>query len=427
MPVDDSAVATTTTASTLGAGTGVDNPCIICPDGTDIDDVAPYADSGDLRTCADLIDEAKLYETGSDDCGWFEFKELYCCYNKPENPCNICPDGATAGDYYVPEYEGNSVNRKTCKEIIENAKYLESGSDACGLYDLDVAYCCPPMPVDDSAVAPTTTASTLGTGTGVDNLCIICPDGTDIDDFAPYADSGDLRTCADLIDEAKLYETGSDDCGWFEFKELYCCYNKPENPCNICPDGATAGDYYVPEYEGNSVNRKTCKEIIENAKYLESGSDACGLYDLDVAYCCPPMPVDDSAVAPTTIVSTLDAGAAVNPCIICPDGTAVDDFVPYPSADLRTCAELIDAAKLSEIGSDNCGWFEYTELRCCFTAPEIPCNICPAGATAGDDYVLEYEENSLTCSELIEHATRFESGSDACGLYDIDVPYCCPP
>ncbi len=133
-----------------------------------------------------------------------------------------------------------------------------------------------------------------------------------------------------------------------------------------------------------------------------------------------PVPLNDTTVATGTGVD--------NPCIICPDGTDVDDFAPYPAnIDPRTCAELIDAAKLSEIGSDSCGWFEYTELRCCFTAPEIPCNICPAGATAGDDYVPEYEDNSLTCSELIEHATRFESGSDACGSYDIDVPYCCPP
>ena len=56
----------------------IDNPCIICPDGTDAAVFAPYADDGDLRTCADLIDEAKLYETGSDDCGWFEFSELLC-------------------------------------------------------------------------------------------------------------------------------------------------------------------------------------------------------------------------------------------------------------------------------------------------------------------------------------------------------------
>jgi hypothetical protein len=277
-----------TTTSTLGTGTGVDNPCIICPDGTAVDDFAPYADSGDLRTCADLIDEAKLYEIGSDDCGWLETYEPECCFTPPENPCVICPDGATAGDDFVPEYAGNSVNRATCKDLIGGATRFETGSDACGLYDIDVAYCCPSPPADDSAVT-TTMASTVGTGTGVDNPCIMCPDGTSVDDFAPGADDGDVRTCADLIDEAELYEIGSDDCGWFEkLYVLYCCYTKPDNPCNICPNGATAGDDHVPEYVGNSVEMATCKEIIESAKLFESGSDACGLHDIYVAYCCPP-------------------------------------------------------------------------------------------------------------------------------------------
>ena len=53
--------------------------------------------------------------------------------------------------------------------------------------------------------------------------------------------------------------------------------------------------------------------------------------------------------------------------------------------------------------------------------------ICPDGATAGDDYVPEYEGNTLTCSGLIESATQFESRSDECRLYAIDVAFCCPP
>ena len=133
--------------------------------------------------------------------------------------------------------------------------------------------------------APTPAPLDTGTVTGVDNTCIICPDGTDVDNFAPYADTGDFRTCANLIDEAKLYETGTDDCGWFDTYELRCCYTIPENPCIICPDGATAGDDHVPEYRDDTA---TCSDLIGGAKQFESGSDACRLYDKDVAYCCPP-------------------------------------------------------------------------------------------------------------------------------------------
>jgi hypothetical protein len=142
-----------------------------------------------------------------------------------------------------------------------------------------------PMPVDDTTVA-TATAMLSTSGSGVGNLCIICLDGTVVDDFTPYADDGDYRTCVDLIDEAKQYETCSDGCGNSELYELLCCYTKPVNPCIISPDGITAaeGEDYVPEYGGNS---KTCKDLIEGAIQFESGSDACGLYDIDVEYCCP--------------------------------------------------------------------------------------------------------------------------------------------
>ena len=246
---------------------------------------SPYADNGDLRTCADFIDEAKLFGTCSNECGYSELHKLNCCYTTPTNPCIIFPDGATAGDDFVPEYAGNSVNRATCKDLIGGATRFETGSDACGLYDIDVAYCCPSPPADDSAVT-TTMASTVGTGTGVDNPCIMCPDGTSVDDFAPGADDGDVRTCADLIDEAKMYETGSDDCAWFEFKELYCCYSKPENPCNICPDGvnATAAGDFAPGADDGDF--RTCADLIDEAKLYETGSNDCEWLEMYEPDCC---------------------------------------------------------------------------------------------------------------------------------------------
>ena len=37
----------------------------------------------------DLINEAQIYETGSDDCGWFELFKLHCCFTAPKIPCII--------------------------------------------------------------------------------------------------------------------------------------------------------------------------------------------------------------------------------------------------------------------------------------------------------------------------------------------------
>ena len=94
------------------------SPCIICPNGVTAlegGDWAPYADPdgdhltlfignmlGDTTTCAELIDAAKQYEVGSEWCALSELHELYCCFTAPENPCTLCPNGATAGYVFVP-------------------------------------------------------------------------------------------------------------------------------------------------------------------------------------------------------------------------------------------------------------------------------------------------------------------------------------
>ncbi len=273
-----------------------------------------------------------------------------------DNPCIICPNGATASNDFVPNSSnGNSL---MCLELISSSMDYKSGSEMCTLRSIYKILCCPmptaPTPAEDViVVVPTKTptetmtpaptpAPTDDTPTVVDNTCIICPNGANAGgNIAPYTNTGDLRTCADLIDEAKLYDAGDDDCGWYVLTEKDCCFTLPENPCIICPNGATASDEYVPEYAVNSVIRATSKDLIEGAKQFESGSDACGLYDIDVAYCCP---------------SDWD-----NTCIICLDGTAIGDFTPI-DGDSRTCADLIEEAKLYEIGSDDCAYIEVEEF-----------------------------------------------------------------
>ncbi len=128
-------------------------------------------------------------------------------------------------------------------------------------------------PADDTTVTTTTIASNLDTGNGVDNTCIICPNGTDIGNFSPYAKShGDFRTCGDLIDEAKQYETGSNNSGWFKkLYMLYCYYTKTDKPSNTCPDGATAGDEYVPEYVGNSDEWQHARKSLRVPNNLKLG------------------------------------------------------------------------------------------------------------------------------------------------------------
>lgn len=347
-------------------------PCIVCPDGASAgDDFAPYADFGDLTTsCIDMIDAAKQYANGTESCAMFEVSAVGCCPTAPENPCIICPDGATAGDDIVPYAEKGLT--MTCAELIEDYKLYESGSDNCQLYgELDTVYCCP-TPVEDA--------------------CIVCPNGTTVaDDFAPYAVRGDPRTCSELIDYAKLFESSSDFCT-SDIDERVCCPPPPDNPCIICPDGATAADDFIP-YAAMGFTM-TCSELIDFVKLHETNSDVC-TPEIDEAYCCPT--------------------AAENPCIICPAGAAAgDDFLPYGIGSNDTCKQLIDFAKNFETGSDWCGFSEIDESFCCPTVAENPCTICQAGITAGDDYAVDFSGFSMTCQVLVDSIAHFDVGSDFC-------------
>lgn len=121
---------------------------------------------------------------------------------------------------------------------IEFAPLFESGSFVCGYFEVYELPCCFTEP---------------------DDVCIICPDGATVGDvFVPYGDTSN-STCTDLIDSAALFETSSSYCGAHgEMFERECCppsgtieltTTAADNPCNICPDGATAGNDFAP-YSG---------------------------------------------------------------------------------------------------------------------------------------------------------------------------------
>ena len=175
--------------------------------------------------------------------------------------------------------------------------------------------------------------------TVVYDKCIIFPNGAFGDDHKPYAGDRDFTTCAELIDAASKFESGTDACGWAEFyDEYFCCYTAPVNPCNICPDGATVagGDDYMPEYEGNSA---TCSDCIEESKLYESGSFSCGVYDIDKEKCCSPVtttpPTSVPVVAHVPVVAPASVATPVSvatPLSESPGGSNITVLVAAISA-----------------------------------------------------------------------------------------------
>jgi hypothetical protein len=292
-------------ATLLVVAQDADDPCLICPYGaTRGDDYVPYA-SKDPVTCKELINDAKLFEKGSLWCALYEEAGLYCCPSTPEDPCTLCHNGCTVvADDYEPYKDGNN-----CLYWLEFYADFDAESDKCSVgWVADVeSHCCP---------------------TEANNPCIICPGGASFgDNFVPY--TNDERTCKDIIEADLTFDAESEMCLVYAKEDEYrCCPSSTtvfNDYCNICPDGATAGEDFVPW----SVSA-ACKELIELAKLFENVSVGCNYYKGYETSCCPGAGADlENTPIPT-----------ISPPIVTPDTSST---VPSISIILSTSIPTISS------------------------------------------------------------------------------------
>jgi hypothetical protein len=158
-----------------------------------------------------LIDALKLYELSDSFCTP-AFHEALCCPTVSEDPCIICPNGATVDEDFFP-YDMLGSN-ETCKELIDFAKFFESGSDYCAESELDESFCCP---------------------TEAENPCAICPGGITVTEYA--INFGEFSMpCDVLIEHLAHFPLESDFC--FEFGPVYgeaCCPTETGDPIIFIP------------------------------------------------------------------------------------------------------------------------------------------------------------------------------------------------
>jgi hypothetical protein len=295
----------------------VENPCLICPYGaTQGDDYAPYASYEDPITCKEIINDAKLFETGSFWCAQYEEAGLnYCCPTTTDDPCNLCPNGITVADDYDPYNNGY-----TCSDWLDlYATDFDAKSASCtvGRRVLDIkSHCCPSV---------------------ANNPCIICPGGaTAGEDIVPSA--YDKRTCEDLIEAALTFDAESEMCLVHVKKdEDTCCPSSTtaiNDYCNICPNGITAGYDFIPWSE--SV---TCKDLVQNAKLYENGSVGCNFQKGYEMSCCPRAgTVSENTNTPSSATTSIPT---ISPTIGKPDTLYI---VEVTAAIVGAVAALVGAA-----------------------------------------------------------------------------------
>jgi hypothetical protein len=165
----------------------------------------PYAEGGYLVTCKELIEEYKFLDAENPECAWKDWEEALCCPTTPENPCNICPDGLTAADDFFPF--GDS---QTCKQNIDTAKLIEAESKECTevgpFYEVG---CCPNVTLITSTVEETITAATTTTTTSTTDATIYTASTSlDATSTSATSDSELTTTTATLVTSTEPIPSG---------------------------------------------------------------------------------------------------------------------------------------------------------------------------------------------------------------------------
>jgi hypothetical protein len=253
----------------------------------------------------------------------------------------------------------------------------------------------------------------------VENPCLICPDGATVgDDYVPYP-STDPITCKEIIDNAKLFETGSLWCAEYGRAGMYCCPTTPDDPCTLCPNGITVADDINGSFGCTYDDGVTCSDELDFYANFDAESDTCTIgWGAHIeSRCCP-------------------STEANNPCIICPDGATAGEWIVLYAHESRTCKDIIKANLSFDAESEMCLVIakEY-EYHCCpssTTEFDDYCNICPGGITAGDDFVPWSSDNfspwssGSTCYEFVQRAIVYENGSVGCNYCKGYEMSCCP-
>ena len=128
-------------------------------------------------------------------------------------------------------------------------------------------------------------------------------------------------------------------------------------------------------------------------------------------------------VSPTTYVSAAS-------CTICANGVTDSNYAPMASSgDSTTCGELVEQVKLLTAGDGMCELMKMNEPLCCPQAVNKPCNLCPSGITAGNDFKPNASDgDETTCKEMIDMLSAYEADSTMCLLAasDGEENPCCP-
>lgn len=361
-----------------------DTKCSLCGE-KGLDSGVQVSYEGRTMTCLEL-DLGLSFEDGSDQC--LAVTSQYssqCCYEKPENPCRICPGAGQSVDTKAQVfYLGTNT---TCDNL---SNYLgsreEQDGQTCQAATTDFADSC------------------------CYEQCSLCGNGkADWNTFVTYQNKS--IACGDFewILRSGNVASDSDTCSSVkdEFYEK-CCYEPPSSSCNLCQ---VDGQYLdvQPEvgivYEGDST---TCLNVYNSLFVREAAdSEQCQTAkDNHSKVCC------------------------FQKCKLCKDGFIDTSANVTVGGKAITCSSLDMSFAQNVIaeGSEDCSSMQqdYADT-CCYTMPDNPCRLCSGSYDASGDVMVDFYGEQKTCSDISNKlALSEEAGSETCSSTQADfLQSCC--
>jgi len=203
-------------------------------------------------------------------------------------------------------------------------------------------------------------------------------------------------TCGALLASAAALNATSDQCANARRAASVCCPIPAQVPCDFCPAGLPVGL--------SASQSRLCEYNLFSSAYVEDASADCAAIKNTTDDCCP-----------TTTPAVED------PCVVCPDGLAVDE--DYGLGRGMTCGSLRDSARGRDAASDVCASAKTAEAVCC----PAPCPVCPDGLSVDAGVVISERANT-TCGGLVVDAPDVDRSSETCRAMESAADnLCCPP
>jgi len=217
-------------------------------------------------------------------------------------------------------------------------------------------------------------------------VCEFCPDGlTAGEDFV--MPTGDNATCGMAREFAESVPRENPACVTIQLAQDVCCPAPGE-------DDAT---------ENDTTATTTAAPIVDDGTAVTEA------------------PVTDD---PITEAPDIEASPGAN-CTIC-NGATVDTTINIPGMGL--CQDVITSFAAFPSDDPKCDSFDLYEILCCPVAAAEPCLICPEGYAL--DAEVEAQGTGLTCGQISEYS---EEGTERCDFVKAEendleiVSACCVP